>query len=114
MSPMSSTPSWWRHRNGGVYCLIHIAIHQCADSALDMQRIAVYQGADSRVWTRPLSEFLDGRFVQISEPAPGPRLACGCPDDGGQPIVRGASGIEWCPWCSQPEENFRAFVRGEP
>lgn len=54
----------WRHvKSGGIYNIIHFALRE-----KDLEPLVVYRehkpGEATPTWTRPLSEFLDGRFVQ--------------------------------------------------
>ena len=54
--------SIWRHRKGGTYLVLCVARVEAT-----LEHVVVYhkvrQPAD--VWTRPVSEFMDGRFAQL-------------------------------------------------
>ena len=54
--------STWRHRKGGTYLILAIARVKAT-----LEHVVVYhkvhQPAD--VWTRPVAEFMDGRFSVI-------------------------------------------------
>lgn len=60
---MSDKPIRYQHvKRGTIYRILHDATFQ-AEGPLDNQRVVVYQcEADARVWVRPYSEFMDGRF----------------------------------------------------
>ena len=62
----------YRHRKGGVYDVLAIARVEATHEPVVVYRA---QYGDRDVWTRPLAEFLDGRFVLIPAtdalPAPG-------------------------------------------
>jgi len=51
----------WRHRTGGEYEVIGTAIQESNCSP-----VVMYRGLGSITWIRPLYEFLDGRFTQIT------------------------------------------------
>jgi hypothetical protein len=49
-------------KSGSIYIVLHDATMQ-AEGPLDNERVIVYQCQDDiRVWVRPYSEFMDGRF----------------------------------------------------
>lgn len=56
-------PIRYQHvKRGSTYIVLHDATMQ-AEGPLDNERVIVYQcEADGRVWVRPYSEFVDGRF----------------------------------------------------
>lgn len=59
---MSSIPekgSVWRHRKGNFYTVVGVAMD--SDTGDD---VVVYTGKDNQMWTRPLAEFMDGRFTE--------------------------------------------------
>ena len=51
----------FRHHKGGIYTLLHIA-----QSENDYSDQAVYRGADSKIWGRPMCEFLE-KFSEVKE-----------------------------------------------
>lgn len=51
--------SWWRHRKGGRYEVLGVAQVEA-----DLSRVVVYRSAAGSMWTRPLAEFMDGRFTR--------------------------------------------------
>ncbi len=59
----------WRHRKGGVYRVLHLALRES-----DLSSFVAYQDAHdpgAPIWLRPTAEFLDGRFsplVPIADP----------------------------------------------
>lgn len=48
---------WWRHRKGGLYLIVGVAKVEA-----DLSPVVVYRSATGDLWTRPLAEFMDGRF----------------------------------------------------
>lgn len=58
----STTLGVWRHvRRGGQYIVIAQAVREH-----DLEPMTIYKSVeDGRVWVRPSSEFMDGRFEQI-------------------------------------------------
>jgi hypothetical protein len=66
--------SLWRHRDGGVYEVVCNAIRES-----DLVPVVVYRASGPQpvvsgrkrylglAWTRPLAEFLDGRFVMVGQ-----------------------------------------------
>lgn len=57
------TGTRWRHRKGGEYTVIAVARIEA-----DLSPVIVYRSdADGRSWVRPLAEFEDGRFTQITD-----------------------------------------------
>lgn len=55
----------WQHVKTGHYVQIeHLAKMQDADQQRDMKEVVVYRHGGS-VWTRLLTEFMDGRFVRV-------------------------------------------------
>lgn len=55
--------SRWRHKKRGtVYTVQGFGQCQVDDNPLDMAEMVIYFDA-SKAWVRPVSEFLDGRFV---------------------------------------------------
>lgn len=57
------TGTRWRHRNGGEYTVIGVGRIEA-----DLSPVVVYRDHKlGRVWVRPLAEFEDGRFEQVSE-----------------------------------------------
>lgn len=51
---------YYQHQDGGIYLLCNVVT-----SATDLTEQAIYEHwwpFEYKVWTRPLSEFLDGRF----------------------------------------------------
>ena len=52
---------WWRHRKGGLYEIIGFGIDENT-----MKPVVIYHGCRDigSVWTRPCTEFFDGRFVR--------------------------------------------------
>lgn len=55
--PVGST---WRHRKGGLYTVVMLAIRES-----DLSAVVLYRGPDGFCWDRPLSEFADGRFTMV-------------------------------------------------
>jgi hypothetical protein len=51
--------SLWGHCKGGLYTIITTAISESS-----LTPVVVYEGNGLR-WTRPLHEFLDGRFTKV-------------------------------------------------
>lgn len=57
--------SVWRHRKGGLYVVATAVI---IEATLEPAVIYVRRGSDGAVkWSRPLSEFMDGRFKHEPE-----------------------------------------------
>ncbi len=53
----------WRHRKGGTYAVVAVARMEA-----NLYPAVVYKSErDGLVWVRPLEEFEDGRFVQITD-----------------------------------------------
>lgn len=71
-----------RHvKTGGEYTLLGIGRMQAKQhwvelgmqgdgDPLDMREVAIYRGADSKLWVRPREEFEDGRFVALTSSEP--------------------------------------------
>ena len=61
-----SDPSGWfpthRHKKGGRYRVI---MHAVLES--DRSDVVVYDDAQGDVWVRPVEEFYDGRFTNLSD-----------------------------------------------
>lgn len=58
--------SLWKHRKGGTYVVIGVAVGCGGD--LELKPVVVYEstGDEPRdLWVRGLEEFLDGRFTFI-------------------------------------------------
>ena len=62
--PLPPLPTWpvpgsiWRHRKGGTY-----RVHGVGREEATLAPVVVYVASGSPdLWTRPLTEFLDGRF----------------------------------------------------
>lgn len=63
----------YQHRKtAGKYRVLatgHLQVSSPAD--LDMAEVVIYQSEkDRRIWVRPKTEFLDGRFFAIGDAAP--------------------------------------------
>jgi hypothetical protein len=50
----------WQHRKGGWYTVVALGVVES-----DLTPAVVYRSRGGRVWIRPLSEFLDGRFERL-------------------------------------------------
>ncbi|WP_319533400.1 hypothetical protein [uncultured Cohaesibacter sp.] len=68
MGDQSITPATpWRpthvHRKSGEkYCVLHVGLLEA-----DLKPVVIYENRDHCVWVRPVSEFLDGRFVVLQQ-----------------------------------------------
>lgn len=51
---------WLHTKSGGIYRAETVALCEA-----DLTPVVVYRGADGIAWTRPLAEFLDGRFKPV-------------------------------------------------
>jgi hypothetical protein len=51
--------SWWRHRKGGLYMVLGTGFEESA-----VRLVVIYRSTEGVAWTRPVAEFLDGRFVR--------------------------------------------------
>lgn len=52
--------STWRHRSGGLYAVTCVALEESS-----LTPVVVYADAETGLrWTRPVLEFLDGRFTR--------------------------------------------------
>lgn len=52
----------WRHRKGGLY-VVHNLARGCGEGTIDGQDLVIYSTVgEAKLWVRPLSEFMDGRF----------------------------------------------------
>jgi hypothetical protein len=62
-----SLGSVWQHvRRGTRYSVLHIGTLQTSEPGLDDELCVVYRNVSHyAVWVRPLSEFMDGRFIEI-------------------------------------------------
>jgi len=57
-----SPGSKWRHTNGNLYEVLHIAnLHADDTRRHEYPIIVVYQGEDGRIWAKPLEGFLASR-----------------------------------------------------
>ena len=56
--------SIWRHRKGGTYSVLTVARVEAT-----LEHVVVYHkvAQPSDVWTRPVAEFMDGRFTPLPE-----------------------------------------------
>lgn len=56
--------SIWRHRKGGTYCVVCVARVEAS-----LEHVVVYHKLHQSfdVWTRPVGEFMDGRFVEKTD-----------------------------------------------
>lgn len=84
LSRLSALVAWQpthRHvKTGGEYALIGIGTMQAAKwidpipphglghPRVDMREVAIYRGADGKLWARPSEEFDDGRFEALPAP----------------------------------------------
>ena len=60
--------SLWRHvKRGSLYLILGTAVRQdSGNPAREGEVLVVYRSeSDGRLWTRPLAEFVDGRFVRV-------------------------------------------------
>lgn len=58
-----------RHRaRGTLYRVLANATLQTSVPIGDDTAVVIYQGEDGKFWARPVAEFLDGRFENISSP----------------------------------------------
>jgi hypothetical protein len=65
--------SLWRHRKGGIYAVVVVATREA-----DRQPDIVYRCLRSGVvYTRPATEFLDGRFRRTGRLVPRPEAVTG-------------------------------------
>ena len=55
----------WHVKSGGEYEILHHGMFQCADPKHDMEHVVIYRGEDQRIWVRPATEFVDGRFTDV-------------------------------------------------
>lgn len=56
----------WRHRKGGEYCIERIVYRE---STMELE--VIYGSLTDRVfYSRPLPEFMDGRFTQLPDASP--------------------------------------------
>jgi hypothetical protein len=63
-----SLGSIWQHcRRGTRYTVLHIGTLQTSEEpGLDDELCVIYQNISHyAVWVRPLTEFMDGRFIEI-------------------------------------------------
>lgn len=67
--PYRTLPDRYRHKaRGTIYEILMFATLQI-DGPQDMAQVVVYRDIETqRVWTRPYSDFVDGRFEKIEEP----------------------------------------------
>ncbi len=54
----------WRHRKGWIYVVLCVARVEAT-----LEHVVVYHKRDrlDDVWTRPVAEFMDGRFAKIEQ-----------------------------------------------
>lgn len=67
--PMEITPGWYKHRKGGVYYVIGVGQHTESEDYELMfsdSDLVFYQGLDGKLWARPLTMFVDGRFTRCA------------------------------------------------
>ena len=61
-TPIPSPNSLWRHTNGNVYKVLHVANLDAEESRMREYPVTVvYQGPDGRIWAKPLEGFLASR-----------------------------------------------------
>jgi hypothetical protein len=63
----SSQPrfGYWQHRKGQFYEILGFALEEAT-----LRQVVVYQrvgGEGHQIWTRPVTEFFDGRFKQVQK-----------------------------------------------
>lgn len=59
--------SRWTHRNGGVYVVVGVSTCSTNGPADGVERVVVYYSTTyGRLRHRELSEFMDGRFVELA------------------------------------------------
>ena len=56
--------SIWRHRKGGTYFVVGVARVEAT-----LEHVVVYHkaGQPADMWTRPVAEFMDGRFAKLDD-----------------------------------------------
>lgn len=72
MEELVTPGSLWRHRNGNVYRVLHLALVQDSARRDRDGGVAVVYVADTEVntlvFSRDYSEFTDGRFTSVQHP----------------------------------------------
>lgn len=61
--PFPVRGSWWRHKKSEAN--YHVVC--CARVEATLEWVVVYADASRVTWTRPLEEFMDGRFEHLSD-----------------------------------------------
>lgn len=60
-----SSTLWLHRKRGSKYIVLGYGFFQTIDEDYDGLRIVLYEGLDGKLWARPMTEFLDGRFQCI-------------------------------------------------
>ncbi|HML29892.1 MAG: DUF1653 domain-containing protein [Ancylobacter novellus] len=57
----------FRHRKrGSTYTVVANATLQTSSPIADDASVVIYQSEDGKLWVRPVDEFFDGRFEELS------------------------------------------------